>query len=110
MLFSDLQKIKIIKMQLMKEGPQQYLCLVSLVSSESYNKALFAPELNTLIKDYHVTNHTQAEFDALSNRCRLIRLEVYRKDTFKLLKTAKGWLIADLKGDIEHSKLSIETE
>jgi hypothetical protein len=109
MLFSDLEKIKINKLRMNRKGPDHYLCMVSLVSSESYNTDLFAPELKTLIKDYQVTNFTQAGFNRIVNRCHLIKLEVKRKDTFKMTKTAKGWLIDGLKVDIEQSKLEMAT-
>lgn len=108
MLFSDLQKLKLKTMRLIKKGPDQYLCVVSLVSDESYGTDLFTPELKTLIKDYKVTNFSQAKLDTIANRCKLIKLEVNRKDTFKLTKTADGWLIADLKSDIEQSKLRVK--
>jgi hypothetical protein len=108
MLFSDLERIKIKKMQMTREGWNKYVCRVSLVSHENYSTDLYTPDLNSLITDYRVANFTQAKFNAVANRCNGISLEVNRKNTFKLIKTAQGWLIFDIKYDIEKSKLRLE--
>jgi hypothetical protein len=108
MLFSDLEKIDVKQMQLVKKGPKGYWCTVALVSNEIYNTDLFSPDLQTLIKDYKVVNYTQAQLKDAAGRFNRIKLEVNRNDTFKLTKTEAGWLIEGLEGEIEKSTLSVE--
>jgi hypothetical protein len=109
MLFSDLKQIKIEKILMVRKG-ERYLCTVFLVSTEEYGTDLYTPDLNSLIKDYQVTNYTQSQFNAVADRCELIQLKVRRKDVFKLIKTHRGWLIEDVNYNIEQSKLRMKLE
>ncbi|HOJ78981.1 MAG TPA: hypothetical protein PLZ08_02500 [Bacillota bacterium] len=107
-LYSDLEAITIKSVEVKRLGLNNFLCTVLLNSKESYSSLTYHPVLETIVKDYKVSNLTQEEFDEFSNEDFIMDLDVNRKELFYLRKVKDRWLIYDIQQDILNSTLKIE--